>query len=102
MLRDIIDVKFPITMPYIPQVKTYKVYFEDFLSDPKNGDYDTKGVLYVIDPEGEKLEINRFFGEVDGKMIGITKEEYEKRRSLSEEWKRKENKNVSKNTQKNS
>ena len=94
MLRYIIDVKFPITMPYIPPVKTYKVYFEDFLSDPKNGDYDTKGVLYVIDPEGERLEINKFFGEVNGKMVEITKEEYEKRRSLSEEWKRKENKNV--------
>lgn len=86
-LTDIVNGIFPITMPYIPPVKPYEVYFEDFLSDPKNGDYDTKGVLYVIDPEGERLEIDRFFGEIDGEFVEITKEEYERRRLLSEGWK---------------
>ena len=50
---------FPITMPYIGE--TYKVYTEDFLTDPKNGDFDTKAIFYCITPDGEKVDINRYF-----------------------------------------
>ena len=56
---------FPITMPYMP-AKPIKVYCEDILTDPKNGDFDTVGIFYAIeDKNGEQkqIEINRFFRE---------------------------------------
>lgn len=52
---------FPISMPYMPDEKSFKVYCEDFLTDRKNGDFDTIGILYVIEPNGNKTDIYRFF-----------------------------------------
>lgn len=76
---------FPITMPYIPFDKPFKVYTEDFLTDAKNGDYDTKGLLYAIDPHGNRIEINRYFKETPVGFDEIGKEEYEERRELAKE-----------------
>ena len=70
---------FPITFPYLPTENKYKVYVQYFLSDEKNGDYDTVGYLYVITPDGSKVDLNKYRGEVNGKMQEITKEEYEER-----------------------
>ena len=78
----IIDELYPITMPYIPADKPFKVYCEDFLTDSKNGDYDTVGVIYGIDPNGSRFEINRYFKDGDKDMIEINKEEYEERRKI--------------------
>lgn len=74
LVRDIIDEMFPIAMPYIPE-NPIKVVCEEFLVDPKNGDYDTIGVLYAV-KDGEKTAINRFFAEHDGKMVEIQESEY--------------------------
>ena len=79
--RDIIDAMDPITMPYMPKSKPYKVYMEDFLTDPANGDYDTQGVLYAIDPDGNKIEINRYFAEINHRFIEITAERYFERKA---------------------
>lgn len=79
--RKIIDKLFPIKLPYWPIIGKYKVYVEEFLSDIKNGDYDTSGYLYCITPDGKKIEINKYFTEKDGKMVEISKEEYLKRKS---------------------
>ena len=79
-VSDIIDEMFPITLPYYPTIKKYKVCVESFLVNPDNGDYDTQGVLYCIIPEGERVEINRFFAEKDGEMVEITREEYVERK----------------------
>ena len=78
-LRDIVDEMFPITMPYSPKSKSYKIYTEDFLTDKSKGDYDTVGYLYMITPEGERIELNRFYHEFNRNenMKEITKEEYE-------------------------
>ena len=78
-LRAIVDEMFPITMPYSPKSKSYKVYTEDFLTDKSKGDYDTVGYLYMITPEGEKIELNKFYHEFNRheEMKEITKEEYE-------------------------
>ena len=77
---------FPITMPYMPG-KPIKVYCEDFLTDKKNGDFDTVGVFYAEKTENgkqERIEINRFFREPkegeEGRWIEISKEEYMQRR----------------------
>ena len=79
IITKMIDEIFPITMPYIPESKPYKVYVEEFLCDKKNGDYDTQGILYVITPDDERVEINRYFGEVNGKWQEISFEEFEVR-----------------------
>lgn len=76
----LIDEMFPITMPYFPSNKPYRVYSEEFLVDPKNGDYDTWALLYIETPEGEKIELNQYWCEKDGKDYQITKEEYEDRK----------------------
>ena len=81
---------FPITMHYIPG-KPIKVYCEDFLTDKKNGDFDTVGVLYALkteDGKQEKIEINRFFREPKDNeeydWIEISKEEYIHRKHEAE------------------
>lgn len=83
-VRNMIDELYPITMPYISEDKPYVVYCEDFLTDAANGDYDTMGILYLITPQGARVDINRFFK--DGEENGydeIDKEEYEIRRELA-------------------
>lgn len=74
----------PITMPYIPQDEPYRVYQEDFLYDPENGDYDTVGLLYYKTPDGERKELNIYLAEKDGELVRITKEEYDTRKAESE------------------
>ena len=54
------------------------LYIYQGLTDPKNGDWDTTAVLYVIKPNGERVEINRYFDEA-GDTREITKEEYQER-----------------------
>lgn len=73
-----IDEMFPITMPYMPKKGKYKIYAQTFLIDKKHGDFDTKGIFYVITPDGKKVDINLFRTEGDdGKWKEITKEEYD-------------------------
>ena len=72
----IVDEMFPITMPYVPSNQKYKVYGEEFLLDERNGDYDHRAFLYVITPNGEKIELDEYYKEVNGEMVKISKEEY--------------------------
>jgi len=85
--RRVVEEMFPITLPYYP-TDPIKVYCQDILTDTKNGEYDTVGVLYAIKHDGSRIEINRFFKEGDEDWVEITKEEYEERKSL--ETKRKQ------------
>ncbi len=71
------DEMFPITIPYMPAVEPYKIYERTFLTDEKNGEFDTRNVMYVITPSGERVDLNLYFTEVDGKWKQITKDEYE-------------------------
>ena len=75
---NLIHEMFPITMPYYPENIPYKVYIYQGLTDPNNGDWDTTAVLYVITPDGERVEINRYFDDTDDSRE-ITKEEYQER-----------------------
>lgn len=82
--KKIIDEMFPITMPYWPPKSRYTVYAEEFLLDPANGDYDTVGYLYAIDPDGQRIEINRYFAEKgEGPMVEIDFEEYCERKKAA-------------------
>lgn len=87
LVSNIIYDMFPIVMPYMPG-KPIKVYCEDFLTDKKNGDFDTVGIFYALKTEnGEqhKIEINRFFREPEGDeedvWTEISKEEYDERKA---------------------
>lgn len=77
----LIDKIFPITMPYFPASKKFKVVQDDFLVDPKNGDCDTVGYICIMTPDGKKVELNRYFKEVDGKMVQIEKDEFDERKA---------------------
>lgn len=76
----VMDELYPITMPYMPADRAYKVYTEDFLVDPKNGDYDTVGILYSITPTMEKVEINKYFKETPEGFVEISEAEYKQRK----------------------
>ena len=76
LLTRIIDEMYPITMPYYPTSRPYIFITRDFLYDPKAGDFDTVGVYEMIKPDGDKVEINRWFAEKDGKFVEISKDEY--------------------------
>lgn len=77
-IYEIVDEFFPITMPYSPKGKRYEVYTDDFLYDQDNGDFDCEAFYYMITPEGDKVELNRFYHyPKHGNTIKLTKEEYE-------------------------
>lgn len=76
---------FPIKMPYSGE--TYKVYCKDLLTDPKNGDFDTIGIYYAILPNGEKLEISRYFKELGPDWAEIDVSEYNERQMMDAKFK---------------
>lgn len=86
LVTKIIDEMLPIALPYMPG-KPIKVYCEDFLTDEKNGDFDTVGVFYALKTENgeqKKIEINRFFKEskcCETGWIEITRREYSERKN---------------------
>jgi hypothetical protein len=82
--NEIVNTMFPIVMPYTPSDEKYKIYSDDFLLDKNNGDYDHIAYMYVVTPAGEKIELNEYYKEIEGKLFKISKEEY---------FKDKENKN---------
>ena len=71
-----LDEMFPITLPYMPQKGKYEIYSQTFLTDEKNGDFDTRGILYVITPEGKRIDVNIFYTERDGEWVRIDRNEY--------------------------
>ena len=83
LVSGIVDELYPIKMPYIPQNDPIKVYCEQTLFSMENGDFDTVGIIYLIDPDGGKVAINRYFKEENRKWIEIKPEEYAFRYSMS-------------------
>lgn len=73
----IIDEMFPITMPYMPKRGKYEIYTQTFLTDKKHGDFDTRALLYVIAPDGKRIDLNVYKTERDGDWVNITKAEYD-------------------------
>lgn len=78
LVNKIMEELFPITMPYTPR-GAIKVYCDDILTDRKNGDYDTVAIFYAVKPDGEKVEINRFFKAGDKDWVEISHGEYNAR-----------------------
>jgi hypothetical protein len=81
----LIDKIFPIAMPYLPTAKPFRLFREEFLVNPKAGDYDTVAYLYILMPDGQKVELNRYFKEdASGQIVPIKEEEYKWRKAKAE------------------
>lgn len=83
LIDTVMDELYPITMPYMPADRAFKIYTEDFLVDPSKGDYDTVGILYAITPSLERVEINRYFKETEEVFDEIDKAEYDQRKEMA-------------------
>lgn len=81
LVQRVMDEMFPISMPYMP-TEPIKVYCSDLLTDRKNGDFDTVAIHHVIKPNGDRIDINRFFKENGNDWVEITIEEYEQRKDM--------------------
>lgn len=87
LASDIVEELFPLKLPYMPYDEPFTVYVKEFLTDPNNGDYDTIGVYYIKTPDGEKVEVNRYFKEgnsIYGGYDEISEEEYNERCEIAE------------------
>lgn len=72
-------------MPYMPEDGHDVIICDELLTDPENGDYDTKAILYVKRTNGERIDVNRYFKETDEGFEEISEEEYRKREKMDEE-----------------
>lgn len=77
----LIDKMYPITLPYFPADKKFKIIVEEFLTDEKNGDFDTVGYLQLILPNGNTVELNGYFKDGPEGMVRIEQAEYEERKA---------------------
>ena len=86
----LIEEMFPITFPYFPESKPYKVRMNDYLTDRKNGDFDTVMYIDVTSPDGTVTPINRYFGETEDGWKELTSDEFTARYARHLERVRKE------------
>ena len=69
----------PITMPYFPPLGQYVFTTAKFLTDRKNGDFDTKAIYDLKAPDGTTETINRFFAQSGNGWSEIGCSEYAER-----------------------
>lgn len=78
--RKLVDELFPITMPYYPKsFERYKVMVHTFSAtgyEHDNEDYNTRGYLWVVTPDNKRVDIGRYFADINGSMVEIPYEEY--------------------------
>ena len=81
LLKDEVYSRWPITFPYMPTEKPYKVYDRTFDSvNAERGCFDTVACLRIEEPDGTVHAINKFWKEADDNtFVEITKEEYDLR-----------------------
>ena len=93
-INRLIDELYPIAMPYMPGSKQYEVYCKEFLTDRKNGDFDTLAVLCVKLPDGTVKDIYRYFKDIPNGWEEIDAYEYMSRVNMHDEREEKEKKNA--------
>lgn len=71
---------FPISLPYYPE--RFKVIVKEELFNPDNGDFDTITIIKVIKPNGDTVNIQRYFTEKEHKLVEISYEEYKKMQGI--------------------
>lgn len=80
LLEEIVPIKFP----YMPGGKI-KVYMENLKYHKDNEFVDTAAVMYFRMPEGDMIEVKRFFKILNGETIEIDKHEYFARKAKTME-----------------
>lgn len=80
-INRVVEEMIPLTMPYKP-TKPYIVCTESILTDPKNGDWDTKAIFTITTPEGEVIDVDKFYKETETDLVEISFEEYRHRKEL--------------------
>lgn len=80
----------PIKMPYYPSSKPITVYIREFLTDRKNGDFDTISLEYAILPNGKKLLIDKHYKDIETELVEIPLDELQQRKRMHYERIRKE------------
>ena len=65
-----------ITMPYVPPEKPFEVYTDIFLSDVKEGDFDHIGIIYMITPQGQRIETHIYFDFRGNNVTEISRDEF--------------------------
>lgn len=73
---------YPIQFPYIPQKDPYILYEDEYLTDSKNGDFDTVEMIEIKTPEGDVVPVNRYFKESDEGWTEIDHAEFLERRNM--------------------
>lgn len=73
---------FPISFPYEPEAKPYKIIVDEYLTDRQNGDFDTMAIRSIITPDGQNRIVEQYFKEIDYDFVPISKLEFEERRKL--------------------
>lgn len=92
--RQVFEEMFPITsMPYIPDDQKYKVITSEGLYDPKHGDFDFVAVWKIVKPDGEIVEVNRFFAEDESGFVEISRAEFDTYCAIAEARKANESAN---------
>lgn len=90
----LIEAIFPIEMPYLAPSRPFRVFTEEILFGDK-GDYDTVAYLYILMPDGQKIELNRYFKEdANGQFAPIDKEEWNARKATAKEKSKKNDNNI--------
>lgn len=85
---------FPITMPYYPPNGKYVIHTGNYLTNRKNGDWDTTVYRKIVTPEGNTLPVHRYFGQVGNEWKEITLGEFMERKRAHYKRIEKENSNI--------
>jgi len=77
-IKKYVDEKYPITMPYTPTDKPYMAYCEDFcyMKPDAVGEYNHFVIHYLVEPDGKRVEVEKYFQETDNGTKEIAKEEW--------------------------
>lgn len=80
LLSDEVYSRWPITFPYMPSERPYKVYDRTFDSiNAERGCFDTVACLRIEESDGTAHAVNKFWKEAGDHFEEITKEEYDLR-----------------------
>lgn len=82
LTTDIVHEMYPIHFPYMPQMKPYILYESEYLTDSKNGDFDTIEMVEIKTPEGDIVPVDRFFKESKEGWKEINRAEFLERRNM--------------------
>lgn len=88
---------FPIKFPYYPPAKRYRLVTVEYLTDRKNGDFDTKEYVKILTPDGKTIPVNRYFGETADGWKELDIEEFTSRVAMHYKREEKEKKEKTQN-----